>query len=339
MPNLTTNGTDFMRVGFYISWNIGSLEAKNGNVIGEELLCRSFIKYLHKNYDITVDLYAPNHLPDSKLDIMIYMNDDIPNIQWAAKNIIYLQNGFESGGDLVLKNIQKRGYDGYIFYSHKLFELNKELGGQGIYLPFSADTEEFYPRAPNPSYAFDCAYVGNDIKGKERSERFILPALNYNFGLFGYWPKRTLKQQIKQCLGFSKPMYTYQIQLSEIARGKIPQSEVPVLYSSAKINLNCTIQDCVDMNTITSRTFEVLACKGFLITDKVPIAEELLKDCVVFTNGGQELAEQIEYYLAYPEKCRKIAERGYQYTIKYATREARVKELYDYLIKIVKGEK
>jgi spore maturation protein CgeB len=328
-----------MNIGFYIKWNKGSLAAKQGNVIGDELLCLSMIKYLCRIPGVHAELYAPNFLPGNKVDVMVYMNDTPPNFDWAVKHIIYIQNAYNSGGDAVLHHLVKAGYDGFVFYSNKLLQMHKESGRQGIFLPFGVDVEEFYPRMPNSVYMFDCAYIGNDIKGKERTENYIMPALKYTFGLFGNWPKPTMKHHIKQLLGFEKPFEKYQICLGKISQGKIPQQEVPVIYSSAKINLNYTIQDCVNMDVITLRTFEILACRGFLITDKVPAAEKMLQDCVVFTDGGKDLDDKIQYYLLHPEERMEIAERGYQYTVKYATIEARVKELYVYLTVIVKENK
>jgi spore maturation protein CgeB len=323
-----------MNIGFYIKWNKGSLDTGPGNVIGDELLCLSMIKYLCRISGVHAELYAPNFLPKDKIDIMIYMNDTPPDFSWAVKHVLYMQNAYTIGGDVILSNLTKQGYDGFVFYSNKLLQMHIESGGQGIFLPFGVDTEEFYPLIPNSSYMFDCAYVGNDIKGKYRTERYIMPALNYNFGLFGNWPKPNIKYYIKRLLGMGKPFEKYQISLGRISQGKIPQKEVPLLYSSAKIILNCTIQDCVDMDVITLRVFEVLACKGFLITDKVPLAEKYLHNCVVFTEGRKELDEQIAYYLEHPEERAEIAENGYLYVQKYASMEMRMNELYAYLVNI-----
>ncbi|MCL1814839.1 MAG: glycosyltransferase [Treponema sp.] len=324
-----------MNIGFFIKWDKDSFNSK-GNVIGDELLGLSMIKYLRKIPGVTADLYAPNWLPKIKLDVMIYLNDTPPNNQWAEKHVLYLQNAYLIGGDTALKQFSKIGYSGFLFYSKKLFDMHKESGGDGIYLPFGVDVEEFYPRQPDSAYIFDCAYIGNDIKGKERTERFIIPAMHCKFGLYGNWPKYsyTWKQYIKILLGIKKRHETYQQRLGKISKGKIPQEDVPKLYSSAKINLNCTAQDCVDMDVITLRTFEVLACKGFLITDKVPLAEELLAGCVVFTDGGKDLRKKIKYYLKHENEMQDIAERGYQYVVKHATIEAQVNKLYDYLMNL-----
>lgn len=324
-----------MNIGFYIQWNIGSLNS-NANVIGDELLSLSMIKYFNKISGVSAGLYAPNYLPSERLDVMIYLNDTPPNYQLAAKHILYMQNAYSDvGGEIKLKQLVEKEYDGFIFYSNKLLKMHEKSGGEGIFLPFGVDTEEFYPRQKDPEYMFDCAYIGNDIKGKERTELYIMPALNYNFGLYGNWPKITWKQHVKIMLGINKRPEAYQRRFARVSKGKIPQENVPKLYSSAKINLNCTAQDCVDMDVITLRTFEVLACKGFLITDRVLLAEKLLADCVVFTDGGKDLDDKIKYYLAHDKERNEIAERGYQFAVKNATIEERVKELYEYITKVL----
>jgi len=247
---------------------------------------------------------------------MVYFNDTPPNPDWARKHIIYIQNARPEGADRFLSDCHKLGYDGYAFISNKLLAIHLQSGYSGIYLPFGVDTEFFYPRPPCMPHMFDVSYVGSDIKGEERTIRYLSPAAKFNFGLFGNW---RLPHRYK--FWKNKP---YQRLFAKIARGKIAQEDVPSLYSNSKINLNCTAQDCVDWDVVTLRTFEVLACKGFLITDRVPLAEKELHDCVVFTNGGNDLVEKIAYYLAHPEERARIAENGYRFATNYASIKSRM---------------
>lgn len=318
-----------MNIGFYIKWNKNSLYSK-GNVIGDELWGESLCKSINKQFkDAKAELYAPNYLPKEKLDIMIYLNDIEPFDSFAKKHVLYLQNGYGlEAKELLVRFIDK--YDGYIFFSKKLQSIYKELDKEkeSLFLPFGVDTEFFYPRTPQKEYEFDVAYVGNDIKGEEATMRYLYPAINFNFGLFGNWkiPKYRLKfwKNLKK-----RP--PYQKIFEKISRGKIPQEHVPILYSSAKINLNCTLPICIDWDVITLRTYEVLACKGFLITDIVKSAYESMKECMVFTTGGDDLKEKIEYYLKNEKERKSIAQNGYEYVIKNATIDVRARELINYL--------
>ncbi len=319
-----------MRIGFYIKWNKFSISSK-GNVVGDELWGEALCKAIKKQFRvIDAELYAPNYLPKDKLDFMIYLNDNEPIESFAEKHVLYLQNGYGLEAEVLLKKLIKHGYDGYIFFSKKLLSIYHRLNADkpSLYLPFGVDTDFFYPRSPKSEYEFEVAYIGNDIKGEERTMKYIYPAINFKFGLFGNWKIEKHRWRIWKNFRRQPP---YKKIFEKISKGKIPQEDVPILYSSAKINLNCTLQSCVDWDVITLRTYEVLACKGFLITDIVPSAYEALKDCVVFTTGDEDLKYKISYYLKNEDERKRIAQNGYEYVIKNATIDKRAKDLINFL--------
>jgi len=323
-----------LSLGLMIKWPKGSLNSKTGNVIGDELLAESLCAAINKHLtEWHAELYASNHLPKSKLEAMIYLNDIRPKDSYAKYHILYLQNGgYGEGAQNLLDRLRGYGYDGYIFFSKKLLDLHIGKNGKGLFLPFGVDMELFRPMQPQFKYQHEVAYVGNDIKGESASSRYLLPAANFEFGLYGNWDA---KSRFKIWKNWKKPPL-YKEKFKNISRGKIPQSDVPTLYSSAKINLNCTLQDCIDWDVITLRTYEVLACKGFLISDLVPIAEQTMKDCLVFTEGDEFLHEQIAYYLGHENERREIAENGYEYVVKNGSVGARAKEMVYYLEEIIK---
>ncbi len=322
-----------MNIGFYLKWDKFSMTDSKRNVLGDELYAESLAGVLRSLPEVTdAQLYAPNHMPTEKLDVMIYLNDSAPMEDLASRHVLYMQNNYGDGSEEALKGFQDTGYDGYAFISNRLLEKHTENGVSGIYLPFGVDVELFYPRQKQDQYAFEVAYIGNDIKGKERTEKYLYPAINYNFGLYGNWAIPKPGVRIWRHL---RKYDQYQKAFEKISRGRIPQEDVPVLYSSSRINLNCTAQDCVDWDVITLRIYEVLACKGFMISDKVPLSVTSLDGCAVFTDGGEDLVEKIEYYLAHPSQCEEIAENGYQTVIKDATILARAKELKNYIEEIL----
>jgi spore maturation protein CgeB len=317
-----------MHIGLYIKWNKGSLSSQR-NVLGDELHGESMCRSLRKIQSVkSAELYAPNHMPTNKLDIMIYLNDTEPNADLSRKHVLYMQNAYGEGSATMLTRFQNIGYDGYAFISKRLLDLHVQAGFYGIFLPFGVDLETFYPRRIEKRFAFDVAYIGNDIKGEDRTNKYLLPAAKYNFGLFGNW--NIPKHKYKFWKNWQRKP-EYQAIFQRLSQGKIPQQKVPVLYSSAKINLNCTAQDCVDWDVITLRTYEVLACKGFLITDRVKAAEETMNDYMVFTEGGQDLVDKIDYYLAHDTTRRRMAEAGYEYVTRHASIDSRMCELFTYL--------
>jgi spore maturation protein CgeB len=315
-----------MRIGFYMQWAKGSL-GRAGNVIGDELYAEAMCRTLRGMPGVEhAELYAPGHRPDRDLDMMVYLNDTPVERGWARRHAYYVQNAYAGGSEHALRRFQAAGADGFAFISRKLLEIHRATGGDGIFLPFGVETSVFRPCPPSREYDFDVAYVGGDIKGEARTSRYLLPAARFRLGLYGNWALPRYNLWLRW---FKTP--AYRRRLAGIARGKLPQEAVPTLYSSARVNLNVTAQDCVDWDVITLRTFEVLACKGFLVTDRVAAAAEALQGGVVFTEGGDDLVEKVAYYLARPEERRAVAEAGFRYTIAHATIERRMLELLRYL--------
>ena len=325
-----------MNIGFYIKWNKHSINSST-NVIGDELFAESLCKTINKQYkSIRAELYAPNYLPDNKLDAIIYLNDSPPNEKISKYHFLYLQNNYEDSIDQIVSSRLALKYDGYVFFSEiikTVFDEKSYNLKNSLYLPFGVDLELFYPRKKDNRFKFECAFIGNDIKGSESAMRYLFPAVEFNFGLFGNWKVERHKYKIWRNL---KKLPPYKKVFERISNGKIPQESVPILYSSAQVNLNNTIKTCIDWDVITLRTYEVLACKGFLISDSVPLAEKTMKDCLVFTKGGEDLTEKIKYYLAHPKKRQEIAQNGYDYVLKYCSIDARVTELINFLKEVVK---
>ena len=325
-----------MKIGFYIKWPKNSISSK-GNVVGDELYGEQLSKTIRKKGNIECEVYAPNYLPSQKLDIMIYLNDTPPLFEFSDKHILYIQNGYGETAEYLISKLVKYNYDGYIFFSKKLKDIyDNKYRSKGLpfslYLPFGVDTDFFYPRQKRNDLSFEVAYVGNDIKGEEATIRYIYPAINFNFGLFGNWA--IPKHRFKLWKNFL-PQPEYKRVLAKISKGKIPQEDIPYLYSSSKIILNCTLPVCIEWDVITSRTFEVLSCNGFLITDIVPSAIETLKDYVVFTTGYQDLIDKIKYYLENEDERIKISAKGYDFVKENASLSKRVDELFNYIQEVL----
>lgn len=318
-----------MDIALELKWALNSIN-RRGNVIGDELYARSLREaFLRTGRVRSCELTAPRSPLAKKVDILIHFNDTIPDRRWAEKHILYLQNGYGYGSYPALRKIRRKGYDGYAFISNTLLAKHQADGFSGIWMPFGVDTNFFRPRAPAARLNFDVAYVGNDIKGTGRTMRFIYPAVGYNFGLFGNWRRPSWKRILYDGISL-KMQPTYRRVFAEIGQGKIPQDDVPVLYSSAKINLNCTLQDCVDWDVITLRTFEVLACGGFLITDEVPSLKQVCGDAVVITTGEADLQSKIEYYLSHEHERNEVAALGPDIAQRYSV-DAMAHRFVDYL--------
>lgn len=294
-----------MKIGFYVAWPIRNAR---GNFVGDSLVAETLCKQLRKLEGVeSAKVYAVDVPVDSRLDVMVYINGSMPVKEWADKHILYWQSGY---GDIIEERFSRfypRNYDGYMFFSKHLLEWHLSTGRNGIYVPFCADTTFYYPRQPEAKFAFEVTYIGNNIKGTENTMCYLYPALDFDFALYGNWRMRKVEE-----FPFETP--TYRKTFQKISKGRIPEDDVPTLYSSTKIMLNTNIQQSKDLGVISLRTYQVLACKGFLISDPLPSPEmKELKGKVVFTEGYDDLRDKIRYYLEHEDERREIAERGYEY--------------------------
>lgn len=320
-----------MHIGFFMKWEKGFSSRPGSNVIGEELYFEAMCRYLRELPDVgSAELYAPNHLPEDKIDVMVHVNDTPPS-NIADLNVLYLQNGYGKGADVVLEGLTKNGYDGYILLSDKLLNVHRSKGFDGVNIPLGADTELFHPREKDPSLEYEVSYVGNDIKGKERTERYLMPATSFNLGLYGNWAiGNPVRNDILSRLGMSY-YERYRVELSKLSRGKIPQEQLPVLYSSARINLNITLQDAVDWDFWNLRPLEIMACGGLLMTDRFPSLERDFAGGAVFTDGGEDVVKDIEHYLDNEDERERIARRGMETVRERHTIKDRAINVYEYL--------
>lgn len=81
---------------------------------------------------------------------------------------------------------------------------------------------------------------------------------------------------------------------------------------------------------IKGRTFEVPACGGFLMSADADNLRDYYidgKEIVIF-NNKDDLGEKCKYYLEHEEERKKIAQAGYERTVKEHTYEKRFKEIF-----------
>jgi len=135
----------------------------------------------------------------------------------------------------------------------------------------------FYPQ-PTARYAHLVTFVGNDIRGPRVNCRYFVPALPFGLAIYGH----------KQ---WAPP-------LGSACRGKLPESDLPKLYSSAKVTLNAHIEEHIRHDTINLRIYDALACGGFVISDRVASLPAEFGDSVACTEGYEDLWAKLVRFLA-----------------------------------------
>lgn len=108
----------------------------------------------------------------------------------------------------------------------------------------------------------------------------------------------------------------------------LPIDFIPSLCRSTKIILGVQCVDSSDTQT-SSRTYEVLGCGGFHLTQWTNGIENLFKEGVhlVTAKTKDEAKEKMRYYWNHPEQRLKIARQGQEYVYKEHTFDKRVEDI------------
>ena len=109
--------------------------------------------------------------------------------------------------------------------------------------------------------------------------------------------------------------------------GVSTHKEMPVVFYKSKINLNITIRSI--QTGLSQRVWDILGCKGFLLTNyqmEIPEYLEVSKDLECFENEA-ELKEKVRFYLQNEDKRMEIAVHGYETVKNRHTCRNRVAEI------------
>lgn len=122
--------------------------------------------------------------------------------------------------------------------------------------------------------------------------------------------------------------------------GRLSQEEMIEVFSQSRINLNLTTapqQGSLSFlpwkrktDQIKGRNFEVPGCEGFLLSghaDNLEEYYEIGKEIVCFDNT-RDLIEKARHYLSHEQERERIAEAGYQRTLRDHTYEHRFNDIF-----------
>lgn len=206
-------------------------------------------------------------------------------------------------------------YDAYFTYGHFLVEPLKKAGAKRVeYLPFAYDPELFYPVTPTPEdvavYGSPIAFIGTFDKEREWWFNHLL---DYPLAIWGSgWEKANSKLRAKW-------------------RGKrVYGGEYSKVCSCSGIVLNFLRK--YDIPSHTARTFEVPACKAFMLATRTPEHQEFFEEGreADYFSSPQELIRKINFYLERADLRKEIAERAYKKVFRhtYEARARRILEVY-----------
>ena len=281
-----------------------STDNNGANVQGDELVARSWAKYLQRDERVSsVDINGHNN----NYHISISFSPLI-NLPMTGLKVLYLQNVFPKPdwpGTIEIYHQNRNRYDAFIFPSEGLMK----RCGEGLVCQFAVDPELFYPKEINESFSHNLYFVGNNIRDKHTSDKYLFCAKDKGLAIYG------------NPLGWN----------SALCRGKISISDEATLYSSAKIGLNAHLSEHLEYGSYNFRLFNILACKGFIISDKSqPLVNEF-NGCIEFTDGHDDLLSKIDYYLENPQETIPYREYGYQHILSQHTFKHRMSDVLNWL--------
>lgn len=150
-----------------------------------------------------------------------------------------------------------------------------------LFVPMSANRTTYRPVAPRPEYAHPIVFCANHNRTREEVERYLLPLLPFGLTIYGSGWEKEPELVAAGCL-----------------KGRINPADVPALYSSCGLVLSAHTLWHRANDVPTSRLWEATLSGATILSDKVPTAEKLFGQTVVFSDGGPELAELAAWLLA-----------------------------------------
>ncbi|OCA83032.1 hypothetical protein A8F94_17970 [Bacillus sp. FJAT-27225] len=235
---------------------------------------------------------------------------DIPHIYWAIEDPVAEGLAMEWAGKSVLT----------LTPCVEMLDNYKKKGHKAICIPFAMDPDYYNPKPAKKEYiGLDAVHIGNNYDWFEERRKaygyIIQPFIDKgkNIAVYG--------------MDWQNPTHRFNVPDSFL-KGYLAHEESVYAYSAAKITLG--VHSITDSKTMQSmRTFEVLGCAGFFLTQHTAAIESMFKNHkhLVWSKGYDETVELMDFYLKNDSAREKVAKKGQRYVYKYHTYEQRAAEI------------
>lgn len=270
------------------------------NVQGDEMVARALAKYLHRDPRVeSVEINGANSA-HACISFTPFAKGR------RGLQVLYLQNVFpepEWPGTVAIFEAVRPHFDAFAFPSPGL----RDRCCDGLVLQFAVDPEVYCPRGT--ADAPPVVFVGNNIRDRETTERYILACRDQGLAVYG------------NPAAWNDP----------VCRGKCSIEDEATMYENAGVCLNAHLREHLEYGAFNFRIFAALACNGFVISDSSPRLESEFGGCVEFTNGNDNLRRMVEKYLRHPELTHPYREAGRRLVLERHTFAHRAAALVDWL--------
>jgi len=235
----------------------------------------------------------------------------IPHIYWAVEDpVAHKTMAMEWAGKSVLTATP----------DIEMVEDYRKKGYKALCIPFAIDPDYYFKYPADPHFAsLDAIHIGNNYN--------VFPERRK---AYGYIIQPFIdKQKMIEVYGFDwqHPKHSFKLP-PEFDKGYLAHERSVIAYSSAKIVLG--VHSITNSRTMQSmRTFEVLGCCGFYLTQLTPAIKEMFKNHVhlVWSSSYNETVELMDFYLDRPKAREKIARAGQKLVYERHTYEIRAREI------------
>jgi spore maturation protein CgeB len=191
----------------------------------------------------------------------------------------------------------------------------------------AADKTLYFPEV-DPRFACDVCYVGSYLPLKRPFFRkHVLPlAGRYDLRVFGSdWTLGNRLLGKVQKVG----QYFNIDPLKKVRALGLSLGDERKLYSSARISLNVHEEQVKISNCeVNERTFKILACGGFQLSDNVPLLRRFFSaQELAIAENTDDWFDKVRFYLDNPEKRAAIAQAGRKKVLQEHTYHNRVRQI------------
>ena len=313
------------------------------------------LPYLAWSYDAPIDLGYFDRLRYDTTHLFLFDRYDVNRLkdQYGARHVYHLPLAVntERFDKCTCTAAEKQKYGAQISFVGQLYSLNSEEAINTLsdfekgYLNAVKDaqfkvygenlitqclTEEFMREVSTPAFRKAMGVV--TYRGNEDEDE-VLPSM----GLEYLMQREVTKRERLLLLGllsrhFQTALFSYETHsaLQNVeTRGRVGYlDEMPKVFKSSDINLNITLRSIV--TGIPQRCLDIMACKGFLLSNYQPeLAEwfENEKDCVMYSSI-EEALDYCNFYIENQTIRGRIAQKGYEAVKKRFSYEERLEKCF-----------
>jgi spore maturation protein CgeB len=222
----------------------------------------------------------------------------------------------------------------------KALEIYKSYGiNNVIKTQWAANTRLYKPVSQNILSQYNITFVGKNFGKREKYIKFLSHhGLAVKAFGSGWEAGRLGQEKMIECFSNSKINLnfseTYNNRLKSLVKLFLEKTENGYRFTGHNFYDNLLSYRGRKINPIKGRVFEVPACGGFLLTGKSDdnISNYYIpnKEIVLFENK-EDLVDKCRYYLSHESERVKIAQAGYERTIKDHTYQKRFSEIFNSL--------